>query len=125
MSEGVRRDLFTSDRRATLACLCDVVGDAVFDGVATEVLAGDGREQRVKWRAVSFAEPHAQYLNRLADEWCSPFLPSFANTVHVRSGTKRNVSAGEAGQFRDPESSLDCQSQESVVTSSGPGGAVA
>ena len=51
MPEGVHGHVLGGERRAGVRGFGDVVGDAMFDGVAAEGPAGDGREQRVAGRA--------------------------------------------------------------------------
>jgi hypothetical protein len=71
-------------------------------------------------RAFAFGEPDLQNPDGLSDEWCSPLLAAFAHAMHVRSGPKRYVRAGEPGQFGDPKTSLDCQNQQRMVAASSP-----
>ena len=73
-------------------------GEAAFDRVAAEALAGDGREQRVGRGAGAFGEPGLEDSTVWRDERCAPFLAAFADGVHVGAGGERDVGAGEAGQ---------------------------
>jgi hypothetical protein len=79
------------------------------------------REKRLMRRAFAFGKPDVQNLNGLPDEWRSAFLTALADAMYVRSSTKRDVSAGQAGSFGDPKTRLNCQNQQRMVSASGPG----
>ena len=56
---------------------------------------------------------------------CASFFAAFADGVHVGAGGERDVFAGECGEFGDPQSGLDGESEHGVVAPAGPGALVA
>ena len=103
----------------------DVVGEAVFDRVAAERSAGDGREQRIAWGAGTFAEPGVQDRFGGRHQRRAPFFSAFADGVHVGAGGERDVLAGESGELGDPQTGLDGEGEHGVIAPSGPGVLVA
>jgi hypothetical protein len=58
--QGVGGDVLVGDRGAALGGLGGVEGDASFDGVAGESVAGVGRKQRLVAVALTFGQPDAK-----------------------------------------------------------------
>ena len=81
----------------------------MFDGVAAERGAAAGREQRCVWVTVVFAEPVAQDGDGGAGERGDPVFATFAVAGDVRARAEVQVSAGEPGQFGDPQPGLHGQ----------------
>jgi hypothetical protein len=76
-------------------------------------------------RAFAFGQPHAQTVDGLPDKWCSALFPTFAEAVHMRSSSKHNIAASEAGQLADPKPTLDCEEEERQVAPPSPRRAIA
>jgi hypothetical protein len=113
------------DRGAARCGGCQVGGEAAFDRVAAEALAGDRREQRVAGSAGAFPKPGLQQRFGRRGQRGAAFLAAFADRVHVGAGGERDVLAGESGEFGDPQPGLDRQREHGVVAPAGPGGLVA
>ena len=84
--ERVHRDVLAVERWAALGGDLEVVGQASFDRVAAEVLAGGGRKQRIGRVAGALGQPRLEHLPGLRHQRRSPLLAALAYAVNVRAG---------------------------------------
>ena len=66
-------------------------------------------------------EPGFQHPDGLAGQRCGPVFAAFAVAADVRAGAQVRVLAGEAGEFRYPQSGLDGEQEQGVVAAAVPG----
>ncbi len=123
--ERVHRHVLGLERRAGFGGNGEVAGEASFDRVAAEMVAGGGREQRVSRRAGAFLQPGFEHLPGIGHQGRSPLLASLADAVHVGAGGERDVGADEGSELGDPQSGLDREYEHRVVASAGPDALVA
>ena len=57
-------------------------------------------------------------------EWRRAFLSALADTAHVRADAEFDVLVGESSELGDSQAGLDCDGEQGMVASAGPGLAV-
>jgi hypothetical protein len=98
-----------------------VLGDEPLDGVAGELAAGLGGEQRAGGVGAELGEPGPQDLDGLGGERGGPVLAALAVAADVRPGAQVDVLAGQAGELRYPQPGLDVEQEQGVIAAAVPG----
>ena len=117
-------NVFIGQARTARGGGAGVDGDAVFDGVSTEALAGAPGENHWRVGGASFLLPIAQRSDCFGGQRGDAVFPSLAAAGQVSAGAEVDIAHGEAEHLRDTESGLDGDEQESVVAPPGPGVAI-
>jgi hypothetical protein len=97
--------------------------DPPLDRIAAQAPAGAGREDRVAGQASAFGHPDPQGGPEWRGQRNRPVFTTSTFAAQVCAGSQRDVAAVETEHFGDPQSGLDRDEQESVVTPALPGGA--
>ena len=96
----------------------EVFGQAPFDGVATQLPAGAGGEQRFGWLSAAFACPDLEYRDGLLCERCDAFLPALSRRVQVRAWPELHVGAGQGDHLGDTQAGLHGGEQQRIFQDS-------
>ena len=72
----------------------------------------------------TFSQPTAQHRDGVFAKWGASGFSSFAQALHVRTGTQDNILTAQAGKFLRAQSGLHGQQQQGSIASSAPGAEV-
>ena len=89
-----------------------------------EAPTATAREERIARRAGPFVEPGTQHRHDLGREWGGALLAALSHTAHMGAGGQVHVPAGEPRQLGHPQSGLDGERQQCVISSAEPAGTV-
>ena len=66
-------------------------------------------------------QPCFEHSRGFLAKWCTTLFPTLTFATYVSSASEDDVSAAEADQLRDPETSLERQREQSPVSTTWPG----
>ena len=125
---GVPQDMWGEvlvvQRRAAPGRGGGVFGEQPGDRVGAQWSASTGREHRIGWAAVVFAEPGGERGDGVGGKRGRAVFASLAVATNVWPGAQMDVVADESGQFGDPQAGLDGQREQGVITATEPGAVV-
>ena len=101
-----------------------VFGEQPGDRVGAQRSASTSREHRIGWAAVVFAEPAGERGDGVGGQRRRAFLASLAVAPDVWPGAQLDIAADESGQFGDPQTGLDGQREQGLITATEPGAVV-
>jgi hypothetical protein len=89
-----------------------MLGQERLDAVGAEPAAVDVGEQRARIASRRFLEPCLEGAPCVGGQWRTSFLPSFADTSHMRSSAEVDGVSVEADQLRETQACLAANSSK-------------
>lgn len=115
VAKRMRCDPLGAEARACARCRQAMLAYQMFERVAAQPLAPDRWEQRPALILV-VADPGRQQLSRFAAKRGGALLTALTHTADVRAGAERHITLRAANQLGCPQTSLDREQQQSMIT---------
>src|ERR1035441_5349166 len=78
----------------------------VLDGICAEPPAREAGEKELACEWPGFLHPSLQHTSSRFRKGCAALLPTFADTLDVRAGPKRNILTAKPSEFRQAQAGL-------------------